>query len=87
MEMETLTVSLGERSYPIHVGPGLVGQAGTLLAPLLPRPRVVVVTNPVVAALWLAPLRAGLASAGIESESIVVPDGESFKSWPTLQDL
>ena len=85
--METLTVSLGERSYPIHVGPGLVGQAGALLAPLLPRPRVVVVTNPVVAALWLAPLRAGLESAGIASESIVVPDGEGFKSWPTLQDL
>jgi len=85
--METLTVSLGERSYPIHVGPGLVGQAGALLAPLLPRPRVVVVTNPVVAALWLAPLRAGLASADIASESIVVPDGEGFKSWPTLQDL
>jgi len=85
--METLTVPLGERSYPIHVGPGLVREAGALLAPLLPRPRAVVVTNPVVAALWLSPLRASLASAGIASESIVVPDGESFKSWPTLQDL
>ena len=85
--MQTLTVSLGERSYPIHVGSGLVGQAGALLAPLLPRLRVVIVTNPVVAALWLAPLRAGLASAGIASETIVVPDGEGFKSWPTLQDL
>ncbi len=85
--MQTLTVSLGERSYPIHVGSGLVARAGALLAPLLPRPRVVVVTNPVVAALWLAPLRTGLAAAGIASESIVVPDGEGFKSWPTLQDL
>jgi len=85
--METLTVSLRERSYPVHVGPGLVGQAGALLGPLLPQPRAVVVTNPVVAALWLAPLRAGLASAGIASESIVVPDGEGFKSWSTLQAL
>ena len=80
-------VSLGERSYAIHVGPGLLAEAGALLAPLLPQPRVVVVTNPVVAALWLAPLRASLSAAGIASESIVVPDGEAFKSWSTLQDV
>ena len=54
---------------------------------MLAQPRVVVVTNPVVAALWLAPLRESLAAAGIASESIVVPDGEAHKSWPTLQDV
>ena len=85
--MQTQHVSLGERSYPIHVGAGLLAQAGTLLAPLLPHPRVVILTNPVVAALWLAPLRASLSNAGIASESIVVPDGEAFKSWSTLQDV
>ena len=85
--METQHVSLGERSYPIHVGPGLIAQAGPLLAQLLPQPRVIVLTNPVVSAFWLAPLRASLSAAGIASESIVVPDGEAFKSWPTLQDV
>jgi 3-dehydroquinate synthase len=85
--MRTLEVALGERSYPIHVGPGLLAQAGALLAPLLSQPRVVVLTNPVVGALWLAPLRASLAGAGIACESIMVPDGEAFKSWPTLQDV
>jgi hypothetical protein len=34
--MPTLTVALGERSYPIHIGRGLIGDAGRLLAPVLP---------------------------------------------------
>jgi 3-dehydroquinate synthase len=85
--METLRVSLGERSYQIHVGPGLLAQAGALLAPMLPQPRAVILTNPVVAAHWLVPLRASLSTAGIASESIVVPDGEAFKSWSTLHDV
>jgi 3-dehydroquinate synthase len=42
----TQHVALGERSYAIHVGPGLLADAGPLLAPLLPQPRVVIVTNP-----------------------------------------
>jgi len=85
--MKTHHVALGERSYAIHVGPGLLADAGSLLAPLLPQSRVVIVTNPVVAGHWLAPLRQSLAAAGIGSESIVVPDGESFKSWTTLHDV
>ncbi len=83
----TLRVALGERSYAIHVGPGLLAAAGGLLAPLLPQPRAVILTNPVVAAHWLAPLRASLKAAGIASESIIVPDGETFKSWSTLHDV
>jgi len=83
----TQQVALGERSYAIHVGPGLLADAGRLLAPLLPQPRVVIVTNPVVATHWLAPLRQSLSAEGIGSESIVIPDGESFKSWPTLHDV
>jgi len=83
----TQQVALGERSYAIHVGPGLLADAGPLLAPLLPQPRVVIVTNPVVAAHWFGALSQSLAAAGIGSESIVIPDGESFKSWPTLHDI
>ncbi len=85
--MRTQSVALGERSYAIHVGPGLLQRAGALLAPLLPRPRVVVVSNPVVAAHWLAPLRASLSAAGIDSEPVLVPDGETHKSWSTLHAL
>jgi 3-dehydroquinate synthase len=49
--------------------------------------RVVIVSNPVVAAHHLARLREGLAAGGIASEVVLVPDGEAHKSWPTLQDL
>jgi 3-dehydroquinate synthase len=85
--MRTQVVALGERSYPIHVGPGLIGNAGALLAPILPRPRAVIVSNPVVAALWLEPLRASLASAGIDVASMLVPDGESNKTWATVHEI
>ncbi len=83
----TQHVALGERSYAIRVGAGLLRDAGALLAPLLSRPRVVIVSNPVVAAHWLAPLHASLSAAGIACESILVPDGETHKSWATLHDL
>ena len=85
--MQTLTMALGERSYPIHIGSGVLSAAGVLLAPLLAAPRVIIVTNPVVAAHWLAPLRQSLAGAGIASETIVIPDGETHKTWATLHDV
>jgi 3-dehydroquinate synthase len=83
----TLPVALGERSYAIHIGRGVVDAAGSLLAPLLASPRTVIVSNPVVAAHWLAPLRASLTAAGIVSEAILIPDGEVHKSWATLYDV
>ena len=85
--MHTVDVALGERSYPIHVGPGVLSRAGTLLAPLLPRPRVLVVSNPAVAAYWLEPLRSSLAASGIDAQPFLVPDGEAHKTLATLSDL
>ena len=85
--MRTQRVALGERGYAIHVGPGVLREAGALLAPLLARPRVVIVSNPVVAAHWEAPLRASLSAAGIDSDAILVPDGETHKSWSTLHEI
>ena len=87
MSMRTVTVALGERSYPVHIGAGLLRDAGARLAPLLAAPRVVIVTNPVVAAHWLAPLRQSLAAAGIDSEAVLIPDGETHKTWATLHDV
>jgi 3-dehydroquinate synthase len=85
--VRTVTVALGERSYPVHIGAGLLAEAGARLAPLLAAPRAVIVTNPVVAAHWLAPLRGSLAAAGIAGETILVPDGETHKTWATLHDV
>jgi 3-dehydroquinate synthase len=84
--MPTLTVALAERSYPIHIGAGLLARAGELLAS--PRPaRAIIVTNPVVAAHHLAPLQAALSRSGIRCEAVLVPDGEAHKDWATLYDV
>jgi len=81
--MRTLRVALGERSYPIHVGSGLLGDAG-LIAPLLAQKRAAVVTNTTVAPLYLARLSAALAAAGVDVIPVVLPDGEEHKNWQTL---
>ncbi len=49
--------------------------------------RAIVVTNATVARHHLAPLRTSLAAAGLESEVILVPDGETHKNWATLHDI
>jgi len=79
----TLTVALGERSYPIHVGSHLLREIGALLPRPHPR-RAVVVTNATVAQFHLETLRAGLSAAGIRHDEVVVPDGEEHKNWETL---
>ena len=84
--MPALTVALGARSYPIHVGAGLLARSGELLA-ALPAPYVVVVTNPVVAQHHLAPLQGALAAAALRHDVIVVPDGEQHKDWATLHHV
>ena len=81
--MQTLTVALGERSYPIHVGEGLLELAGELLSPFVSR-HVIVVTNPIVADHHLERLRTALTGRGIASEAVLVPDGESHKDWSNL---
>ncbi|PHO02343.1 3-dehydroquinate synthase [Rhodobacteraceae bacterium 4F10] len=83
--METVHVGLGDRAYDIHIGPGLLAQAGALIAPVLKRKQVCVVTDENVAQLHVETLRAGLAEAGISMEVLVLPAGESTKNWPNLE--
>jgi 3-dehydroquinate synthase len=84
--VDTLQVALAERSYPIHIGSGLLGR-GELIAPHLPQPRAVVVTNPVVGALYLERLTATLERAGVRTIGVTVPDGEGYKNWETLNSI
>lgn len=84
--MQTLTVALGDRSYPIHIGTGLVRHSG-LIASELPQNKVAIVTNTTVAKLYLAPLSEALNSNGIDTVTIVLPDGEAFKNWETLNKI
>ncbi|MDZ4203070.1 MAG: 3-dehydroquinate synthase [Gallionella sp.] len=81
--MQTLTVGLGERSYPIHVGRGLLDQAALLLAHV-PRKRAAIITNATVAPLYLARLQQTLQAIGVSSVPVVLPDGEKFKNFETL---
>ena len=74
--MRTLSVALDERSYPIHIGAGLLQRTAELLPEVRPT-RCVIVTNPVVASFHLAALKQALSSAGVRSDSIVVPDCEA----------
>lgn len=84
--MQTLNVALGERSYPIHIGPGLLARS-ELLAAVLPTPRVAIVSNTVVAPLYLEKLAAPLKAAGVGVTEIVLPDGEAYKNWETLNEI
>lgn len=82
--MQTLTVSLADRSYPIHIGSGLLAQADLIL-PHLKRKQVAIVSNTTVAPLYLNPLAQPLRAAGVDVIEIVLPDGEAYKNNETLQ--
>jgi len=84
--MQTVSIALGERSYPIHIGTGLLGRAD-LIAQVLARKSVAVVTNTTVAPLFLEQFAGGLAREGVEVVRIVVPDGEDHKGWQTLNAI
>ncbi len=81
--IQTLQVALGERSYPIHIGSGLLDRA-ELLAPHFRQKKALVVSNETVAPLYLGRLQATLAAAGVESFAVILPDGERYKTWETL---
>ena len=83
---ERIAVSLGARSYDIHVGPGLFADAGRLLSPMAHGP-VPVVTDANVAKLHLDAFVAGLTAAGIDPHPIVLDAGESTKSFHWLEEL
>lgn len=80
----TVHVPLGARAYDVRIGQGLLARAGIEIAPLLSRPRVVIVTDATVAGLHLVPLQDALSGAGIASEALILPAGEATKSWPHL---
>lgn len=78
---KTLHVDLGERSYPIYIGAGLLQQA-SLLRDHIKGKQVLVVTNTTVAPLYLQQVMDSLQ--GLQAESLVLPDGESYKTLDTV---
>lgn len=85
--MERLTVELGSRSYPVLIGDGLIREIGVHVAPLLKRPRTMIVTDDHVAPHYLTAIGASLGAEGISFSSIVLDAGEGSKSWAGLARL
>ncbi|MBI5781763.1 MAG: 3-dehydroquinate synthase [Rhodocyclales bacterium] len=84
--MRELAVDLGERSYPIFIGSGLLA-AHELLLPHLDQPRAVLVTNETVAPLYLGRVAAMLERHAVRVDPVVLPDGEQYKNWQTLEKI
>ncbi len=87
MNLETVSLPLGERAYDILIGDGLLDEAGARIAPLLPRPRTVVVTDANVAAAHGERFAASLRAAGLDTDIVVLEPGEATKSFAELERL
>ncbi len=85
--MQTLTVNLGDRSYPIHVGEGILPRVGEFLSQAGLRGKVAIVTNPTVAQLYLDAVHEALTDAGFEMIPILIPEGEEHKNLKTLASI
>ena len=81
--MRRLSLSLGDHSYPILIGGGLLSRANLIL-PFLRTPRVALVSNSTVAPLYLDSLAGGLEKVGAGVTPIILPDGEAHKNWESL---
>lgn len=79
-----VAVDLAGRPYDILIGRGLITQAGARIAALSPGARVAIVTDETVAKLHLAALQRSLDEASIPHSAIVMPAGETTKSWAHL---
>lgn len=77
-------VDLGDRSYDILIGPGLIARAGTEIAARRPRTRCAVITDTNVASAHLDALTASLEKSGIEAQPLVLEPGEKTKCFDEL---
>lgn len=82
--MKTLTVELGERSYPIFIGQNLISQA-ELIKPFVTGTQVLIVTNTTVAPLYLEQVKQ--AFTGFEVQTAILPDGEIYKNLDVLNQI
>jgi|TARA_R110000851_G_scaffold86648_3_gene188358 3-dehydroquinate synthase len=79
-----LIVELGDRSYPIHIGEGLL-QASDIFAPYIQGEQVLIVTNETVAPLYLGPIEKSLSRYQVDT--LILPDGERYKTLQYLNKI
>ncbi len=85
--MKKVRVRLGSRGYTIHIGPGLLGQAGQLLQDSGFTDRAVIITHPRLRNLYGETLKQSLTEQGLNVAIIEVPEGEDQKSLETAGRL
>ena len=82
--MQTLSVDLGSRSYPIHIGSGLLTDA-ELLLPHIHGQSCIAVSNETIAPLYLRQLEFSVSS--LRHSAVILPDGEHYKNLDTLNQV
>ena len=85
--MQTITVPLGKRSYPVYIAAGLMDSAGRIFAEALPGRAAAIITDDHVAPLYLARVERSLEAAGVRHAAYVLPHGESTKCLARLEEL
>ena len=85
MTLDVVPVDLGQRSYEVHIGRGLLQTAATQILPLLRRKKVAVITDETVAAAHLMTLAASFLAEDITMTALSLPAGEATKGWPQLE--
>ena len=81
--MITLDLVLPDTRYPIYIGEALFANPALIL-PHLPQKKAAIITNTTIAPLYLAPLQQALEAAGVSVTPVILPDGEAYKTWETL---
>lgn len=84
---QSLKVALDNRSYMIHIGAGLLAEAGNIITPLIAAPRVVIISDEMVAEHYMDALTRSLDAASISHQSIIVPAGEGSKSFASYEKV
>lgn len=81
-----LKVDLGERSYPIYIGSELLGEAD-LIRKHIHGSSALIVSNTTVAPLYLEPVKNSLETAGIRHDTLILEDGEQFKTMASVESI
>lgn len=84
--MRTLQLALEERSYPIHIGQGLLARP-ELLRPVLGQGRVAIISNTTVGPLYVESLKAALKQLRIDPVLVILPDGEQYKTLSIIDEI
>lgn len=85
--MKTLTVDLGDRSYPIFIDSGLLNNESVWGSYIKKKGNVVIVTNTTVCQWYLNPLESAVSRLGYKVSSCILPDGEQYKNLDSFNAI